>query len=243
MFASQKIDRHTIKTVKRRTGDKPATHISKPKAGRDPIGQTKVLPPGQEGKASGMSESKLAYVMAEIDKMAEEGGLSEEAVAQIKANVEEAKQANIFSTLASGGKNVLSKGQFGRMARGHLGDESQIDALYSAISSGKGKGVLGNRQSTMDAINVAAAKAKAGAGEFAGHLDSFTGGGKGGSGVQQAGLVVGLPAAAILADAAYNASQAGNNYANMIHENPELADLRRKMCKRPTEWCLPMRPR
>ena len=171
-----------------------------------------------------MSESKLAYVMAEVDKLAEEGGLSEEAVAQIKANVEEAKQAGIFSTLASGGKNVLSKGQFGRMARGHLGDDSQIDALYSAISSGKGKGILGNRQSTMDAINVAAAKAKGGASDFASHLDSFTGG-KGGSGVQQAGLVVGLPAAAILADAAYNASQANSNFANMIHENPELADL------------------
>lgn len=166
------------------------------------------------------SGSKLAEFMAEIDKMAQEGLLSAEAVDKIKGNVEEAKEAGFFSSAG----NLLSHGQFGRMARGKLGDEGQIDALYSAL---KGKrGMLGSRESAMDAINVAAAK-KGDAGTFASHIDTITGGGGkgGGSNMAQTALLFGLPAAAIVADAGYNATRSGTNFSSMLEENPELYDM------------------
>ena len=166
-----------------------------------------------------VQESKLAEFIAEIDKMAQEGLLSAEAVNKIKGNVEEAKEAGFFSSAG----NLLSHGQFGRMARGKLGDEGQIDALYSAL---KGKrGALGSRESAMDAINVAVAKKDPST--FASHIDTITGGGGkgGGSNMAQTALLFGLPAAAIVADAAYNATRSGTNFTNMVEENPELYDM------------------
>lgn len=170
---------------------------------------------------------RLQKIMDEVEKMAEEGLISDEDRQKIAENVEQAKEANILSALGMGGKSLLSGRQFASMARGKL-SPTESSAMHSALSSGGNKGVLGSAERARHAINVAAAKAadtvKDDGKTFATHLDSLIQA-KGGKGFGALAVPVGLPATAVVAGAIYDALNSGKNFANMLDAHPELYDM------------------
>ena len=172
---------------------------------------------------------RLQKVMDEVSKMAEEGLISAEDAKKITDNVEEAKEANFLSALGMGGKSLLSKSQFGRLASGKLRPD-EATSVHSALSLGgkSGKGILGDAERARHAINVAAAKASKTVGDdgrtFANHLDSLMEQ-KGGKGFGGLALPVVVGGGSIVAGAIYDAIATGKNQAAMLEANPDLYEM------------------
>ena len=162
--------------------------------------------------------SRYETMMGEIEKMASEGLISEGDLSKIKENVEQAKTAGLFGL----GSKLISRGQFGRMAAGKMSDRGQVDALYSAISMGGKKNILGSADQARHAINVAAAKGD----NFSGYLDDLMKA-KGGGGTNWTIPAVAgtATAASVVGQAAYESQQSSKNFESMMAENQHLYDL------------------
>ena len=162
--------------------------------------------------------ARYETMMGEIEKMASEGLISEGDLSKIKENVEQAKAAGLFGL----GSKLISRGQFGRMAAGKMPDRGQVDALYSAISMGGKKGILGSADQARHAINVAAAKGE----NFSGYLDDLMKAkGGGGSNIGLPAAALGVGAASVVGQAAYEAIQSNKNFDGMMAENPHLYEM------------------